>query len=142
MTKKALNFVVNGMLSNEPEIARERIAYMLSMASDAVIDGFTDGFVLGTRIYDLEAFNTFVEKQNENKEIILFEGTNFENSTAGESYLRVRIVYAIYRKKDGKDYDYKLKMEGDYCVPGERKDVISIPVNANSIIPGVELHIL
>lgn len=142
MTKKALNFVVNGMLSNEPEIARERIAYILSRVSQDVIDSFTDGFVIDMKIVDGAALSKWIATQNKDKHILRVDAFNFENREVGDARLNVALVYTVYRRQDGKDYDYKFEKTEEYCIKGEKINTFTIPLNAETKVPGLELIIL
>ena len=142
MTQKALNFVVNGMLNSEEEATTARIAFILANSGESVIDGFTDGFVVGAKVVDLKKVTDFICSANSDKTIdknsvavrFVRDGLTMQMSTSFE--------YNIYRKVGGKDYEYSAKKDKVYTEADTKVTTQVREVTALKEIPGVELEIL
>jgi hypothetical protein len=142
MTQKALRFVVSGMLNDEREITEERVAFILNMLPEHVLDGFTDGFVMNATVNDPSALLEFVKRNNKGKVLTSLLRTNFSPATKdGSATLEVECERVVYLKEGGKDWDTRDTKSDEYCVKQVKTYTDNIALFGFSIIPGVELAI-
>lgn len=143
MTQKALRFVVSGMLNSEREITEERVALVLNMLPEHMLDGFTDGFVMNANVNDPSALLEFVKQHNKGKVLTSLLRTNFSLATADSSAtLEVECERVVYLKEGGKDWDTRDAKSDEYCIKQVKTYTESIGLFGYSNIPGVELAIL
>lgn len=143
MTQKALKFVVSGMLNSESEITEERIAFVLSMLPQHVLDGFTDGFVTNATVYDPIALLEFVTQRNKGKTFISLLQVNFSPASGDvPPMLNVECERVVYNKEGGKDWEARDAKTNEYCVKQVRIYQEHIELFGYSTIPGVELTTL
>lgn len=143
MTQKALRFVVSGMLNSEREITEERVAFILNMLPEHMLDGFTDGFVMNATVNDPSALLEFVKQCNKGKILTSLLRTNFSPATANDSAtLEVECERVVYLKEGGKDWDTRDAKSDEYCIKQVKTYTESIRLFDYSNIPGVELAIL
>lgn len=143
MTQKALRFVVSGMLNNEREITEERVAFILNMMPEHVLDGFTDGFVTNAIVNDPSALLEFVKQRNKGKVFTSLLKANFSPASGAEpSTLNVECERIVYTKEGGKDWDTRDTKDGEYCVKQVKTYQDHIELSGNNTIPGVEIVIL
>lgn len=143
MTQKALRFVVSGMLNNEREITEERVAFILNMLPEYMLDGFTDGFVMNATVNDPSALMEFVKQRNKGKVLTSLLRTNFSPATANDpATLEVECERVVYLKEGGKDWDTRDTKSDEYCIKQVKTYTDNIALFGFSIIPGVELAIL
>lgn len=142
MTQKALKFVVSGMLNNEREITEERVAFILNMLPEHMLDGFTDGFVMNANVNDPSALLEFVRQRNKGKTLTSLLRTNFSPVTKDNMpTLTVECERVVYNKEGGKDWEAKDAKTDEYCVKQVKTYTECIGLFSYSIIPGVELAI-
>lgn len=143
MTQKALKFVVSGMLNSEREITEERIAFILNMLPEHMLDGFTDGFVMNAIVNDPSALLEFVKQRNERKVLTSLLRTKFSPATKeGVATLEVECERIVYNKENGKDWEAKDAKTDEYCIKQVKTYTERIELFGYRIIPGVELAIL
>lgn len=143
MTQKALRFVVSGMLNNEREITEERVAFILNMMPEHVLDGFTDGFVMNATVNDPSALLEFVKQRNKGKVFTSLLKANFSPASGAEpSTLNVECERIVYTKEGGNDWDTRNTKDGEYCVKQVKTYQDHIELSGNDTIPGVEIAIL
>lgn len=143
MTQKALRFVVSGMLNSEREITEERVALVLNMLPEHMLDGFTDGFVMNADVNDPSALLEFVKQRNKGKVLTSLLRTNFSPATAnGSATLEVECERVVYLKEGGKDWDTRDTKSNEYCIKQVKTYTESIGLFGYINIPGVELAIL
>lgn len=143
MTQKALRFVVSGMLNSEREITEERIAFVLGMLPQHVLDGFTDGFVTNAIVYDPIALLEFVTERNKGKTLTSLRQANFSPAFGdAPSTLNVECERVVYNKEGGKDWDTKDAKTDEYCIKQTKIYQERIELFGYSVIPGVELATL
>lgn len=143
MTQKALKFVVSGMLNSEREITEERVAFVLSMLPQHVLDGFTDGFVTNATVYDPIALLEFITQRNKGKTFTSLLQANFSPASGDvPSMLNVECERVVYNKEGGKDWDTRDAKTNEYCVKQVKIYQERIELFGYSNVPGVELTIL
>lgn len=142
MTQKALNFVVNGMLNSEEEATTARIAFILANSGESVIDGFTDGFVVGAKIVDIKKVTDFICSMNSEKSIDKDSITVTFVRDGMRMRMNTSFKFNIYRKVGGKDYEYSTKKDQVYTEADTKATTQVHEVTALEEIPGVELEIL
>lgn len=143
MTQKALRFVVSGMLNNEREITEERVAFILNMLPQHVLDEFTDGFVTNAVVNDPSALLEFVKQRNKGKVFTSLLQANFSPASGDvPSALNVECERIVYTKEGGKDWDSRDTKNDEYCIKQVKTYQERIELFGYSNIPGVELAIL
>lgn len=143
MTQKALKFVVSGMLNNEREITEERVAFILNMLPQHVLDGFTDGFVMNATVNDPSALLEFVKQRNKGKTLTSLLQANFSLASGDiPSTLNVECERVVYTKEGGKDWDTRDTKNDEYCIKQVKTYQEHIELFGYDNIPGVELAIL
>lgn len=143
MTQKALKFVVSGMLNNERKITEERVAFILNMLPQHVLDGFTDGFVMNAVVNDPSALLEFVKQRNKRKTLTSLLQANFSPASGDTpSTLNVECERVVYTKEGGKDWDTRDTKDDEYCIKQVKTYQERIELFGYDNIPGVELAIL
>lgn len=143
MTQKALRFVVSGMLNNEREITEERVAFILNMLPQHVLDGFTDGFVMNAVVNDPSALLEFVKQRNKGKVLTSLLQANFLPASGDNPpTLNVECERVVYIKEGGKEWDTRDTKNDEYCVKQIKTYQERIELSGNNTIPGVEIAIL
>ena len=143
MTQKALKFVVSGMLNNEREITEERVAFILNMLPEHMLDGFTDGFVMNAVVNDPSALLEFVKQRNKGKVFTSLLQANFLPASGDNpSTLNVECERIVYNKEGGKDWEARDTKNDEYCIKQVKTYTERIELFGYSNIPGVEIAIL
>lgn len=143
MTQKALRFVVSGMLNSERENTEKRVAFILNMLPEHMLDGFTDGFVIHADVNDPSALLEFVKQRNKGKVLTSLLRTDFSPANReSAATLNVECERVVYLKEGGKDWDTRDTKSDEYCVKQVKTYTERIELFGYSGIPGVEFAIL
>ena len=146
MTQKALNFVVNGMLTTEREITEKRIAHMFIKLADRfggiVVDQFTDGFVTDAVVLDENSVLEFVRARNEKKHLERITNWKFTYEDTFRPKLVVTCERTAYFPVNGRTWDSANEPDDEHTECRVVDYSENIYLYPDSVIPGVQLYIL
>lgn len=140
MTQKALNFVVNGMLTTEREITEKRIAHILSQMPTEIVDGFTDGFVVEIEVNHSDLANFMITKYPERQFVEFLTPAVEIRDMRAKVTVRAKVVK--WKNPNGSDWDMKYTKDEKYTEKRVETYTEVIEVYPDSRIPGIKQTIL
>lgn len=139
MNKKALGFVIRGMLATETEQTLERFSCMMSMIDHAE-DLLCDGIVTNAVVTDTNLLFEYIKSQQPEMTLVEITGATF-NRDPIHPQLNVKIKRTVYKKKEG-DWQSKHKEEGEFTIPVTETWGYLISLYPDSIVPGVVTEVI
>ena len=124
MTRKQLQFIIQGMINEDRELAEKRLIEIFFRAGDDhAINALTDGIITDVECINDEDALEYIKKRvdvNVTKitEVIV-------NDISQE--VTVNFEYQVYKKENGTTWDTSYEKRGDYTVPSTSKNSYHIP---------------
>lgn len=121
MTTKAISYILKGMMEDEKNVLIDRLTAVLAALDDPeIIDAITDGMLIDVNVVnENKLFTKMQEKAPSLKRI----SKTYVRMDRGLAYLNIEYTTKVFRKENGKEFDFRSEKNDVYCVEGERMSV-------------------